>query len=117
VAVVNAGRTETDFRLVEAIASTMAAVYPNVYLIDVERFTNTMVIGTKSPTSLGAFAANTADLPADSPLRVVAERSLATGDPRPAETGGRVFTDDHAPVELVVDQIILDVAREGEEDG
>src|SRR5205823_13724783 len=31
VAVVNAGRTATDYRLVDAIASTMAAVYTNVY--------------------------------------------------------------------------------------
>ena len=43
VAVVNAGRTGTDFRLVDAIASTMAAVYRHVYVIDVDRYTNTLL--------------------------------------------------------------------------
>ena len=43
VAVVNAGRTASDYRIVDAIASTMAAVYPSVFLMDVPEFTNTLV--------------------------------------------------------------------------
>ena len=112
VAVVNAGRTATDFRLVEAIASTMRAVYDDVYVIDVERYANSIVVGTNSPSSIARFAVNANRFPADSPVRQVAERSLATGNMRQVEPGGQVFTDDHAPVELVVDQIILDAARE-----
>ena len=115
VAVINVGRTDTDYRLVDAIASTMSAVYPTVFAIDVERYDNTIVVGTKTPTDVGQFAASVAGLPADSVLRTVGERSLATGAIRAVAPGGRVFTDDHAPVELVVDQIILDVAREGQE--
>ena len=115
VAVINVGRTKTDFRLVDAIASTMRAVYPHVYVIDAERYSNSIVVGSKAPTCLENFSANDANFPADSPVRVVAERSLAIGEIREVAPGARVFTDDHAPVELVVDQIILDVAREGEE--
>jgi hypothetical protein len=33
---------------------------------------------------------------------------------RAIQPGGRVFTDDHAPVELVVDEMIVDAAREGD---
>ncbi len=115
VAVVNAGRTATDFRLVDAISSTMRDVYDRVYLIDVERYSNTIVVGTNAPSGLDRFAANVAAFPEDSPVRLVGERSLATGNPREVAPVGRVFTDDHAPVELVVDQIILDAAREGGE--
>jgi spermidine synthase len=47
--IVNAGRSNTDFRLVSVISDTMRSVFPNVYLIDTPAFTNTMVIGTKNP--------------------------------------------------------------------
>ena len=116
VAVVNVGRTETDFRLVDVIASTMNAVYPFVYAVDVGRYHNTIVVGSFSPAGIANFAANAAALPAGSPLKTVADWSLSGGNPRPIPPGGRVFTDDHAPVELVVDQIILDVAREGDDE-
>lgn len=112
VAVVNAGRTATDFRLVDAISTTMRAVYDHVYVIDVERYANSIIVGTNAPSSVDQFAVSAARCPPDSPVRQVAERSLETGNPRQVEPGGQVFTDDHAPVELVVDQIILDAARE-----
>jgi spermidine synthase len=116
VAVVNVGRTETDYRLVDVIASTMNAVFPYVYAVDVDRYNNTIVVGSFSPNGLANFAENASALALGSPVRVVAEASLATGNLRLIPPGGRVFTDDHAPVELVVDQIILDVAREGEDE-
>src|SRR5258708_10108662 len=50
--VVNVGRTTTDYRLVEAIASTMEAVYPSVFLVDVPSFTNTMVYGSTQPITI-----------------------------------------------------------------
>jgi hypothetical protein len=113
VAVVNVGRTETDYRLVDVVSSTMRAVFPAVYTIDVERYTNTMVIGTTCPSSIGSFGANFAALDvADPVLRPTAERSLVSGKMTEVAPGGRVFTDDHAPVELVVDLIIVDAARD-----
>jgi predicted membrane-bound spermidine synthase len=107
VAVINAGRTRTDFRLVDVIASTMAAVYPNVYIIDVARFTNSIVIGTKQPTEIENFADNIMRLPEGSLIRTVGEASIAFGNMREWTEPGQVFTDDLAPVELVVDQIII----------
>ncbi len=114
VMVLNAGRYGTDYRLVHAIATTMGAVFPNVYLIDVGRFSNTMIVATKQPTDIGNFRANIARLPQGSPLRTVGDSSLRTGDIR--EWRGReedyfVFTDNHAPVELVIDQIIIGAAQ------
>lgn len=107
VAVINAGRTRTDFRLVDVIASTMADVYPNVYIIDVARFTNSIVIGTKQPTDMSNFAENILRLSEGSLIRTVGEASLESGNMREWTEPGQVFTDDLAPVELVVDQIII----------
>src|SRR5215208_1358060 len=116
VAVVNAGRTRTDFRLVDALASTMRDVFPHVVAIDVARYTNTILIGSDAPLSADALKANVERLPDSSPVREVARWSLTSGNIRsmPAATmpGGLVFTDDRAPVELVIDQMIFDAARE-----
>lgn len=112
VAIVNAGRTETDYRLVDVIASTMKSVFPNVYLIDVDQFTNTIVVGTNQPTDIQNFRKNVLRQEPGL-LRYRGEISLTGGNIR--EWTGTdpklVFTDDHAPVERVVDQMILSGAR------
>ncbi len=110
VAIVNAGRTKTDFRLVDVIAATMGAVFENVYIIDVDRFTNSIVVGTNQPTDSSNFAENLNNVPKDGLIHDVMEISLATGNIREYDGDDQVFTDDLAPVELVVDQIILSEA-------
>ncbi|MDI3341036.1 MAG: fused MFS/spermidine synthase [Sphaerobacter sp.] len=111
VAVVNAGRTATDFRLVDVIASTMKSVFPNVYIIDVGRYTNSIVIGTNQPTDIDNFERNIDRLPPGL-IRTVGEVSLETGNIREwtSTDPKQVFTDDWAPVERVVDLIIIDTA-------
>ncbi|HLT18958.1 MAG TPA: fused MFS/spermidine synthase [Thermomicrobiales bacterium] len=111
VAIVNAGRTSEDFRLVEVIAATMDAVFDDVYLIDVEDFNNTMVIGVNGESSVEAFYENIENLPSGSILQAVGRSSIQYGNPRRWSGDAMVFTDDRAPVELVVDQIILEEAQ------
>src|SRR5215217_5076912 len=112
VTVVNAGRTRTDFRLVDALGATMRDVFPYVVAIDVDRYTNTILVGSLSPLSADALIENVERRPETSPLRVVAGWSLGSGNIRAIEPGGAVFTDDRAPVERVIDQMIFDAARE-----
>lgn len=110
VAMVNAGRTATDYRLVDVVASTMRSVFTHVYVIDVAGYTNSIVIGTNAPSAVANLAVNAARFPADSPVRTVAGWSEATGNMREASPGGVVYTDDRAPVEWLVDEIIVDAA-------
>jgi len=112
VTVVNAGRTRTDFRLVDSLAATMRDVFPYVVAIDVDRYTNTILVGSQSPLSADALMQNVDRLPEASPVREVAAWSLTSGNIRAMDPGGAVFTDDRAPVELVIDQMIFDAARE-----
>jgi spermidine synthase len=106
VAVVNAGRTATDYRLVDAIASTMAAVYPNVFLIDVPEFANTLVYGSTQPVTIEDVRHNLGLI--QEPLaRTVADSALAEGNLRVSPYHSQVFTDDLAPVERLIDQIIF----------
>jgi predicted membrane-bound spermidine synthase len=107
VTVINAGRTNSDFRLVEALAQTMRAVFPNVYIINTARFTNSIIIATNAPTSLGNFLINTQAL--NNPLlQAVANSSIRFGNIREEKTSKVYFTDDQAPVEQLIDSIILD---------
>ncbi len=112
VAVINAGRTCCDFRLVEALAQTMRSVFPNVYIIDTQRFENSLVIGTNAPTSLSNFYSNTARLSNPS-LKSIADASIAYGHIREEKTTNVYFTDDRAPVEQLIDQIIFDAVQNG----
>jgi predicted membrane-bound spermidine synthase len=114
VAVMNVGRTSTDYRLVDVIASTMKDVFPNVYVIDTERYANSMVIGTRNPSTIETFAENVARQP-DGPVRTVGEQALKTGNIREVTESTTVFTDDHAPVERVIDMMIINEALPEEE--
>jgi spermidine synthase len=112
VVVVNVGRTERDYRLVDALAATMRASFDRVYAVDVDRYLNTILIGTNAPSSLANVAPNAAAFPPDSPIQAVVRSIVETGNGREIAPGGEVFTDDRAPVERLIDGIILDAARE-----
>ena len=112
VAVVNAGRTATDFRLVDALASTMAAVYSSVFLVDVPEFSNTLIYGTTEPVSLTDVEHNLTLI--DEPVaQDVAQSVLSEGRLRVSPYHDQVFTDDLAPVERLIDEIIFSYATGG----
>ncbi|HEU5227010.1 MAG TPA: fused MFS/spermidine synthase [Ktedonobacteraceae bacterium] len=106
VAVINVGRTNRDFRLVTALAQTMRTVFPNVYIIDSLRFSNSLVIGTNAATSLGNFSVNTSQL-TNPLLQSVANDSIESGHIREEQHANAYFTDDRAPVEQLIDAIIF----------
>jgi spermidine synthase len=106
VAAVNVGRTATDYRLVDAIASTMSAVFTNVFVMDVPNYDNTLVFGTTERTSLSDVKHNLglvgSPLASDASQLMLSE-DLVTTSPY----HGQVFTDDLAPVERLIDEIIF----------
>jgi hypothetical protein len=108
VVAINAGRTRTDWSLVEVLASTLKAEFPNVYLVDLAQensdLINVLVVATKQPTRLENLAAN-AELLTHPVLQQVAADSI----PRASEFTNPtlVLTDDKAPVEQVVHGLIL----------
>jgi spermidine synthase len=107
--VVNAGRTATDYRLVDALASTMSAVFPNVYLVDVAQFSNTMIYGTDEPVSLDDVRHNLG-LAQEPLVQQVAASATGPGQLRASTYRSQVFTDDLAPVERLIDEIIFGYA-------
>jgi MFS family permease len=115
VAVVNAGKAPNgDDRLGQAMASTMRAVFPQVFIIDTAGFGNQILVGVNRPVGDGAanFAANFARIQAPV-LKTVMNWSLnAAPEPvrefDPTTARYTPFTDDKAPVEQLVDSLIFD---------
>ncbi len=108
VMVINAGRTATDYSLVEALGSTMKTVFPNVYVLDVPSYGsslgNSLVIATKQQSKTENFGLNAAQLQHPQ-LRLVAERAINSRIWE-LESTGVIFTDDKAPVEQVIHELI-----------
>ena len=130
VVAINAGRTETDYRLVNVLAGTMKAVYPSVFVINIPTAINSIVVGTTEPSTLEEFRANLARLeqPVLRQVAAVARSNACEYVPPGQEAssgasatercsfatalGQTVFTDDLAPVEQVIDQILLGYIEE-----
>jgi spermidine synthase len=109
VAAVNVGRTATDYRLVAAIAITMATVYTNVFLVDDPNSPNTLVYGTTTPMTVDAITQNLSGL--SSPVAAQAAQDVLAGSSlRPSTYRGQAYTDDLAPVERLIDDIIFSYA-------
>ncbi|MGD1995416.1 MAG: fused MFS/spermidine synthase [Anaerolineae bacterium] len=103
--VVNVGRTPGDDRLVEAIATTLAQVFPSVHAMDVPASFNTIVVATVQPTEPENLLANRPLLEAPTLQAIVDE---AQANLRPIEFGSVAFTDDRAPVEMLTHAVMLD---------
>jgi hypothetical protein len=106
--VVNVGHPEGSHDLEQVLGATMGAVFSTV-LRDPSEDTNTQLVGTDAAASGRRLAASRARLP--SPLRPIALRTAGRLAPRLG--GGRVYTDDVAPVEWLIDASIVKVAAHG----
>jgi spermidine synthase len=108
VLVINVGRTPTDRRLINAMVGTIGSVFPSVYVVDVPGTFNSIVFATLRPTQPENLRMNLARLGrsgAPAVLLDVLQKSVAGLQPTPVSN--IVFTDDHAPVEQLVNSIVI----------
>lgn len=122
VMVVNAGRPPSgNLRIEQTIATTMREVFPQVFLLDTRlpRSASALVIGVNQPVGDGVanFKANALQMSIGSPLRTVMDWAIYEGhypvrEFQPQQTTIKPFTDDHAPVEQLIDSIIMGEVRE-----
>ncbi|HEY70160.1 MAG TPA: spermine synthase [Anaerolineae bacterium] len=109
VIVINVGRTPEDLRLIEALVGTLSTVFPSVHVVDVPGAFNSIVYATVEPSSSENLVRNLEMLQERDdvhPLLIdVLRRTAENLQPTP-ETE-IVFTDDKAPVEQLVNSIVL----------
>lgn len=106
VVVINVGHPEGSTDLEKVLAATMRTSFPTV-LRDPSADVSTMLVGLTAPRSTRPPAAV---LPAE----LVPAGREAQARLTPALPGGAVYTDDHAPVEWLIDASIVQVAADGE---
>jgi MFS family permease/predicted O-methyltransferase YrrM len=121
VVMLNAARPPGgDDRLVNALATTMRAVFPQVFIIDTRGTrgaSNAMLVGVNRPVGDGVahFRANSERIQ-EPALQIVMHWALHEGagplrEFTPEQARFAPFTDDHAPVEQLIDTMVLDEAR------
>jgi spermidine synthase len=111
VLVVNVGRTESDYRLVDAVAATLRTTFPSIHVIAVPDSFNAIVLATVQPTSRENLALNVAET--NNPLlKQVGESALENW--RTTTGAGPIFTDDKAPVEQLTNLILATYFLQGE---
>jgi spermidine synthase len=106
--VINVGRTPEDRRLIEAMVGTLQTVFPTVHVVDVPMTFNSIVYATVQPTDAKNLHLNVERLATQetSPFLLdVLSRTSANLQPTP--DSHIVFTDDRAPIERLVNSIVL----------
>jgi spermidine synthase len=106
--IVNIGHPNDSIKLEQAMSATMGAVFKHVAR-DPIRSQNSLVIASDAPLSGDAMRA----APVPGELRELLGGSAARL--APPLSGGRVFTDDKAPVEWLVDASIVEYAANEDE--
>ncbi|MDX2141089.1 MAG: fused MFS/spermidine synthase [Chloroflexota bacterium] len=113
VVAINVGRTPEDRRLADALAATLLQVYPSVYAMDVPYSFNTILVATLQPTSIDNIITNAAQLPADANPLLLDTLALAASTRVAVTPSDLIFTDDRAPVETLVDSLVLNFLLSG----
>jgi hypothetical protein len=116
VLVINVGRAPNDRRLIDAFSSTIGAVFPSVYVMDIPGTFNSIIYATRQPTQASSLAANLSYLAGRGdthPLLLYAVQT-ALANMKPANQGGQVFTDDLAPIEWITNSMIANFFLSGD---
>ena len=108
--IINVGHPEDSDALEKVLTATMRAALPVVLRVPSED-TNTVLVAGGEDLRAASLAPAVATLPAQLRPRAQLDAALVA----PGLRGGRVYTDDKAPVEWLVDASLLQVAGEGEE--
>ncbi|HEX2698362.1 MAG TPA: fused MFS/spermidine synthase [Anaerolineales bacterium] len=115
VLTINVGSVPGDRRLINGLATTMATVFPSIHIMDIPGTLNTMIFATKQPTTPENFAvnltrfANRTDI---HPLLITAMQTTFA-NLKPGYETTQVFTDDRAPIEWIVNDMVIRFALSG----
>jgi spermidine synthase len=107
VVIVNVGHPEGNDDLEKVITATLSEAFSSVVRDPMED-TNTLIVGSEHPVSAARLRRAVPHLPIG--LRASAQN--AAGRIGPPLRGGRVYTDDKAPVEWLIDRSIVDYAAD-----
>ena len=115
VLTINSASVPGDRRLINGLATTMGTVFPSVYTMDIPGTLNTMIFATKQKTVPENFAINLVNLsqnPAVHPL-LISTMQVTFAHMQAGYESTTVYTDDHAPIEWIVNDMVIRFVLEG----
>src|SRR5512147_1266493 len=109
VLVINSASVPGDQRLIDGLATTMNTVFPSIYTVDIPGSLNTMIFATKQKTQPENFAINLLSLSQDPNVHplLIASMQTAFSSLKSDYDKTTVFTDDHAPIEWIVNDMVV----------
>ena len=115
VLVLNVAQIGGDKRLVNALTATISRVFPSVYVSDVPDTFNSMVYATRSTTSVQDLFRNYLLLDDSRNFPALLRKTLETTilNLQPLENSDLIFTDDRAPIENLINTMLIYFYREG----
>lgn len=115
VVAINVGRAEEDRRLIEVLCATMGEVFVSVHVMDVPNTYNSIIYATVQKTTMIDLEHNFMDLYGKETTHellisaIYNSLNYATVTPQ----GGMVYTDERAPVEWLVNDMVVRYVFEG----
>jgi predicted membrane-bound spermidine synthase len=116
---INVGSVPGDRRLINGLATTIATIFPSVYVMDIPGTLNSMIFATRQPTAAANFAGNLALFShrADIDPLLLTTMQTTFANLKPGYETTQVFTDDRAPIEWIVDDMVIRFALGGKLEG
>ncbi|MBT7071172.1 MAG: fused MFS/spermidine synthase [Anaerolineae bacterium] len=109
VLTINVGRLPDDRRLINGLATTIAQVFPSIYIMDIPYTLNSIIYATKQPTSEHFLAENFYLMDNSNSAHPLLLDAMQTAwlYRQPGYETTTIFTDDLAPIEWITNDMIL----------
>jgi spermidine synthase len=109
VLTINSASVPGDRRLINGLATTIGTIFPSIYTMDIPGTLNTMIFATKQETKPEDFAANLAALSQDPDVHplLISTMQVTFADLESGYETTTVFTDDRAPIEWIVNDMVI----------
>jgi spermidine synthase len=114
--VINVGRAPNDRRLIDGLASTIASVFPSVYVMDIPGTFNSMIYATREFTRKENLSANMVKLAVSQGIHPLLVNSIYETwvNLQPTPQNSIIFTDDLAPIEWITNNMVLNYVLFGD---
>lgn len=114
VMVINIGRSPLDRTLVNDLGTTIAQVFPTIFVMDIPDSFNSIVFATRQPGSWSNFVENFNLLrETDVDSLLLNTMAMTINHQQPMPESGRIYTDDRTPIELITNKIVVDYFLSG----
>ncbi len=115
VLTINSASVPGDRRLINGLATTIATMFPSIYTVDIPGSLNTMIFATKQKTIPENFPVNLLALSKDPSVHplLIHTMQVTFANLKAGYEPTMVFTDDRAPIEWIVNDMVMRFILEG----